>query len=183
ALMRQLEDHGVVGPQPEDLDQARPVLVGADELEDTLAAIREDEAGRDESTPPKPRQPGIHGRFTAADETEEAMQLPDNPDPELGDIDADTELPPVEPDEDFDLPTGKPSPEEADAALAVRLAEIRATGATTVGPKDIGKAFFDTVRSRPWVSARLAQLALTGDLIETDQEGVYLFPDGDSAAA
>lgn len=183
ALMRQLEDHGVVGPQPENLELARPVLVGADELEDALAAIGEDAAGRDESTPPKPRKPGIHGRLTAADETEEAMRLPDNPDPELGDIDADTELPPVEPDEDFDLPTGKPNPEEADAALAARLAEIRATGARVVGPKDIGKAFFDAVRSRPWVSARLAQLALTGALIETDQEGVYLFPDGDSAAA
>ena len=181
-LMHYLQMAGVVGPQPEDLDQARPVLVGVDALDDILAAISEDGDDMADDTPPQPVKPGIHGRMTAADETEEAMRLPDNPDPELGDIDADTELEPVESDEDFGLPDGKPTTEEAVTALAARLAEIRATGATTVGPKDIGKKFFETVRTRPWVSARLQQLALTGELVETDREGVYLFPGGTAAA-
>lgn len=179
-LMRRLEDHGVVGPQPEDLDQDRPVLVAVENLEDALQEIREDEENRD-SEPPKPAPAGIHGHLKAADETEEAMALPTNPDPELGDIDIDTELPTVEPEEDFTLPTSKPTPAEADAALMARLDEIRATGTTSVRPKDIGKKFFDDVRSRPWVSARLKALAMTGALIETDQEGVYLFPDADAA--
>lgn len=183
-LMRQLETHGVVGPQPEDLDQARPVLATPDQLDDVLTAIHEDATSDDDDAarPPRPARPGIHGRLKAADERDDAMQLPENPDAELGDIDADTELPPVEDGEDFAFPNTKPTPEEADAALAARLTEIHAGGAETVGPKDIGKTFFDTVRSRPWVSARLAQLALTGALIESDQPGVYLFPD-DAAAA
>jgi hypothetical protein len=180
-LMRQLETHGVVGPQPEDLDQARPVLIAPDELDDVLAAIREDATSDDEDRPVRPAQPGIHGRFTAADETDEAMKLPENPDPELGDIDPDTELPPVDPDEDVEFSGARPTPAEADAALAARLADIRASGAETVGPKDIGKEFFDTVRSRSWVSSRLALLAIKGALIESDREGIYLFPDDEAA--
>jgi hypothetical protein len=175
-LMRHLEAHDIVGPQPEDLDRARPVLIPPAGLDAVLDAIGHIDMDEDDQ-PPQPVRPGIHGRLTAADETDDAMRVPDNPDPDLAHVDPDTELPDIEPGENFAFPGSRPTPAAADAALAARLAELRAAGATTVGPRDIGKDFFDTVRSRPWVSARMAALAIVGHLIETDREGVYLFPE------
>ena len=136
-------------------------------------------------TTPAPAEPGTAAESRDEDEDvptpgrrnvdQEPYDPPENHEPDLDDVDPDKELPPVAGSDDLDFSQAKPTLTEARAALAARLADIQASGAETVSPKDIGEEFFETVRSRPWVSAAMSKLAMTGDLVETSREGIYRF--------
>lgn len=104
-----------------------------------------------------------------ADATHEP--IPASPEPDLaGDPDADlpTDVPEIR------FPTVRPTPAQARELLGRELDRLRAEGREEIGPRDVDTATVG--RSRPWVSAALANLALRGDLQETDREGVYRLP-------
>lgn len=101
------------------------------------------------------------------------IPLPPDPEPDL-DGDEDTEFDDNEPT--VDLPQRKPSSAEAQRLFQQALDQLRAAGHTEIGPRDIPESFTTAVRSRSWVSRQMDQLAVGGDLIETDVEGVYRFP-------
>jgi hypothetical protein len=115
-------------------------------------------------------------RLTADDDAK-GVDLPvDEEDAELPTPDLDAELPAVDPAQVLEFGKTKPTLEQARRFLADTLAELRTAGATEVGPKDVGTAFFEHVRSRSWVSAEMTRMAMTGELLETNREGVYHFP-------
>lgn len=115
-------------------------------------------------------------RLTADDDATGVALPVDEEDAELPTPDLDAELPAVDPGQVLAFGKTKPNLEQARRFLADTLAELRTTGATEVGPKDVGQAFFEHVRSRSWVSAEMARMAMAGALLETDKEGVYRFP-------
>ncbi|CAM5429952.1 MULTISPECIES: plasmid transfer protein TraB [Streptomyces] len=95
-------------------------------------------------------------------------------------VDPDAEIPPVA--KPWKFPNQLPvqgddrSPEEALAELLAMLAELRAEGRETVGPKDFAPYGKGTRigRARSWISGKLTALADEGVYLEeTDEVGVY----------
>lgn len=103
----------------------------------------------------------------------------EGPDPE---VDPDAEIPPVPADKVWQFSAPRPeqaekTPEEALAVLLEIFAELRVRGVETVGPKDFAPFGKGTRigKSRPWISAKLTELADEGVHVEeTDKPGVYL---------
>lgn len=111
------------------------------------------------------------------------LPLPEDTEPDLPPVDVDDPLPETADDQELRFPPAKPTPAEARAALAAHIAELRAAGATTVGPRDIGADIYAAIRrSRPWVSGEMSRLAAIGELVETGTPGVYRWPTAANAA-
>jgi hypothetical protein len=116
------------------------------------------------------------GRYTGDLEFihQDGYQVPVNHEPELDEVDADTELDPVT--EPQDLPRPEISTDEAMQLLRRAVANHHAAGNETIGPRDMPDGFTTHVRSRPWVSAALGRLADLGELRETGTAGRYAYP-------
>lgn len=148
----------------DELDGELADEVAGDELADAADQLDQDDE-------PTAVRPGIRrGSDEHLDDDDEL----DNPEPDLDDVDVDAPLP--DPLSDVAFGATRPTPAEARDLLWQRLAEIHASGATSVGPKDVGEPFFEAVRVRSWVSQAMSQMAMLGQLQETDKPGVYLFP-------
>lgn len=106
-----------------------------------------------------------------SDEQESAQVVATLVDTEDADLDAMAELP--EAGHGTELPTAKPSTEEARELLEEMVAMVASIGPGTVAVKDLKPYLEQIGRDRSWVSKEMKRLASEGRLAPTGEDGVY----------